>query len=105
MTCLNETSSVEFSCVLEIVRDVRAGKINATMVRKILKQADAALSQLAPDEAAVLSAMTTNEQSAEDICDILEAQATEPSVQMSPLLATLLINLAVKLATRWLSNR
>lgn len=60
-SCVYEAEQLSFSCVLDVVNDVRTGNITTETARKILKQVDAGLAQFGRPDPVGVAAMSEDE--------------------------------------------
>jgi len=91
MACVYEAEPVSFSCVLDVVSDIRAGSVSTLTARKVLKQVDAGIAQFgrppvgmaALSEEALLDAI-------EGCCVVEGSSASDKITELLPLLIQLL---------------
>ena len=60
-SCVYEAEQLSFSCVLDVVNDVRTGNITTETARKILKQVDSGLAQFGRPDPVGVAAMSEDE--------------------------------------------
>ena len=107
MSCVNDNPTPpSFTCLLEIVNDVRSGAPVMLTVRKVLCQLDGALAQFGDDTVTLLSAELVNKSlDVTDVCDEIENICKNPNLDpavsaMNPVIAELLKILLQLLLTR-----
>ena len=91
MSCVYEAEPVSFSCVLDVVNDVRTGNVTTETARKILKQVDSGLAQFGKPKPIGLTNIEEIEllDAIESRCS-MESKGTDILVDLLPLLLQLL---------------
>ena len=104
--CTYEAEPISFPCVLEIVNDVRGGKLGAPTFRKLIKQIDSGLALLGggEDDEVLVVGGEAPPASTEEVCAKIEATCQETSAQGEDVVGAInpervknLINLLIKL--------
>lgn len=92
MSCVYEAEPVSFSCILDVVSDVRSGKVTVETARKIIKQVDGGLAQFGMPKPVGFKALPEEDllTAVEDACKVEGIDWSSKLVQMLPLLMQLL---------------
>lgn len=92
MSCVYEAEPVSFSCILDVVNDVRSGKVTTETARKIIKQVDAGLAQFGLPKPIGVRALPQDEllSEVENMCSVEGIDWSAKLAQMLPLLLQLL---------------
>lgn len=85
MACTYQAEQVSIPCIIEIINEVRNKSVNATTVRKILKQVDAGIAIFGKPED--ISTMSTD---LESLANLLEASVTDATAQNGAWLSILI---------------
>ena len=92
MSCVYEAEPVSFSCILDVVSDVRSGKVTVETARKIIKQVDGGLAQFGMPKPVGYKALPEEDllKEVEDQCKVEGIDWSSKLAQMLPLLMQLL---------------
>ena len=98
MSCMYEAEQVSFSCILDVVSDVRKGTVTTETVRKIIKQIDGGLAQFGMPKPVGVKALPEDEllSQVENMCTVEGIDWSAKLAQMLPLLLQLLQILLAK---------
>ena len=67
MACVYPAEPIDFSCIVQIIAEVRGGSVTATTVRKLLKQIDSGIALFGTPQVGLPTAMGTD-----SLCDRIE---------------------------------
>lgn len=92
MSCVYEAEPVSFSCILDVVSDVRKGTVTVETARKIIKQVDGGLAQFGMPKPIGYKALPEEDllKEVEDQCKVEGIDWSSKLTQMLPLLLQLL---------------
>lgn len=85
MSCIYEAEPVSFSCILDVVSDVRKGTVTVETARKIIKQVDGGLAQFGMPKPVGVKALPE-----EDLLTMIEDQCKMEGIGWSSKLAQML---------------